>query len=89
MEYLSLMLKHGLGLKTQRGIKDTSGGQNSTKPKGRDEKAWSTTGEKSLHEWSKEIRPWNQTEERLMESLEWQLETFILWNEKPVKIVNW
>lgn len=77
MEYLSLMLKHGLDLKTQRKIKDTSGGQNSTKPKGRDEKAWNTTGEKSLYESSKEIRPWNQTEGRFMESLDWQLE-FIL-----------
>lgn len=49
MGYLSLMLQHGLGLKFQRDIRDTSGGQKSMKPKGRDEKAWSTTGESSLH----------------------------------------
>lgn len=48
-EYLSVMLQHGLGLKIQRGIRDTSGGENSRKPKGKDEKAWNIRGESSLY----------------------------------------
>lgn len=49
MEYLSVMLQHGLGLKIQRGISDTSGGESSRKPKGKDEKAWNTRGKSNLY----------------------------------------
>lgn len=39
----------------EKGIKDTSGRENSMKPKSRDENAWSTPGESSLHSLSKGI----------------------------------